>query len=134
MTHLNFENKNLIYSIKVINKFGYQAIIPSYGKDNLSRPLCCGRTYISYGQLDKAASELNRFNDYILENNYYDLPVVGIEPSCLLTFNDEYLSLKNINNIENIEILNGSQGTLYGSNAIGAVSYTQMTLPPNREV
>ena len=100
--NINFENKNLIYSIKVINKFGYQAIIPSYGKDNLSRPLCCGRTYISYGQLDKAASELNRFNDYILENNYYDLPVVGIEPSCLLTFNDEYLSLKNINNREKI--------------------------------
>ena len=101
--NINFENKNLIYSIKVLNKFGYQAIIPSYGKDNLSRPLCCGRTYISYGQLDKAASELNRFNDYILENNYYDLPVVGIEPSCLLTFNDEYLSLKNINNREKIK-------------------------------
>ena len=101
--NINFENKNLIYSIKVLNKFGYQAIIPSYGKDNLSRPLCCGRTYISYGQLDKAASELNRFNDYILENNYYDLPVVGIEPSCLLTFNDEYLSLKNINNREQIK-------------------------------
>ena len=101
--NINFENKNLIYSIKVINKFGYQAIIPSYGKDNLSRPLCCGRTYISYGQLDKAASELNRFNDYILENNYYDLPVVGIEPSCLLTFNDEYLSLKNVNNREKIK-------------------------------
>ena len=101
--NINFENKNLIYSIKVLNKFGYQAIIPSYGKDNLSRPLCCGRTYISYGQLDKAASELNRFNDYILKNNYYDLPVVGIEPSCLLTFNDEYLSLKNINNREQIK-------------------------------
>ncbi len=101
--NINFENKNLIYSIKVLNKFGYQAIIPSYGKDNLSRPLCCGRTYISYGQLDKAASELNRFNDYILENNYYDLPVVGIEPSCLLTFNDEYLSLKNIYNREKIK-------------------------------
>jgi len=101
--NINFENKNLVYTIKVLNKFGYQALIPSYGNDKLSRPLCCGRTYISYGQLDKAAAELNRFNEYVIENEYYDLPVVGIEPSCLLTFNDEYQSLKNINNREKIK-------------------------------
>ena len=101
--NINFENKNLIYAIKVLNKFKYQAVIPSFGGDKLKRPLCCGRTYISYGQLDKAAAELSRFNDYIIKNNYYNLPVVGIEPSCLLTFNDEYQSLKNINNREKIK-------------------------------
>ncbi|MDC1155977.1 FAD-binding and (Fe-S)-binding domain-containing protein [Candidatus Pelagibacter sp.] len=101
--NVNFENQNLIYSIKVLNKFGYQAIIPSFGKDKLDRPLCCGRTYISYGQLDKASNELNRFNDYIINNNYFNLPVVGIEPSCLLTFNDEYQKLKNVNNREKIK-------------------------------
>ena len=88
--NINFENENLVYAIKVLNKFGYQAVIPSFGKDKLKRPLCCGRTYISYGQLDKASEELNRFNDYVIQNNYINLPVVGIEPSCLLTFNDEY--------------------------------------------
>ena len=41
--NINFENKNLVYTIKVLNKFGYQALIPSYGNDKLSRPLCCGR-------------------------------------------------------------------------------------------
>ena len=101
--NVNFENQNLIYSIKVLNKFGYQAIIPSFSKDKLDRPLCCGRTYISYGQLDKASKELNRFNDYIINNNYFNLPVVGIEPSCLLTFNDEYQKLKNVNNKEKIK-------------------------------
>ena len=101
--NVNFENQNLIYSIKVLNKFGYQAIIPSFGKDKLDRPLCCGRTYISYGQLDKASKELNRFNDYIINNNYFNLPVVGIEPSCLLTFTDEYQKLKNVNNREKIK-------------------------------
>ena len=101
--NVNFENQNLIYSIKVLNKFGYQAIIPSFGKDQLDRPLCCGRTYISYGQLDKASKELNRFNDYIINNNYFNLPVVGIEPSCLLTFTDEYQKLKNVNNREKIK-------------------------------
>ncbi len=101
--NINFENENLVYAIKVLNKFGYQAIIPSFGKDKLKRPLCCGRTYISYGQLDKASEELNRFNDYVIQNNYVDLPVVGIEPSCLLTFNDEYQTLKNVNNREKIQ-------------------------------
>ena len=101
--NINFENENLVYAIKVLNKFGYQAVIPSFGKDKLKRPLCCGRTYISYGQLDKASEELNRFNDYVIQNNYVDLPVVGIEPSCLLTFNDEYQTLKNVNNREQIK-------------------------------
>ena len=101
--NVNFENENLVYAIKVLNKFGYQAVIPSFGKDKLKRPLCCGRTYISYGQLDKASEELNRFNDYVIQNNYINLPVVGIEPSCLLTFNDEYQTLKNVNNREQIK-------------------------------
>ncbi len=101
--NINFENENLVYAIKVLNKFGYQAVIPSFGKDKLKRPLCCGRTYISYGQLDKASEELNRFNDYVIQNKYVDLPVVGIEPSCLLTFNDEYQTLKNVNNREQIK-------------------------------
>ncbi len=101
--NINFENENLVYAIKVLNKFGYQAVIPSFGKDKLKRPLCCGRTYISYGQLDKASEELNRFNDYVIQNNYIDLPVVGIEPSCLLTFNDEYQTLKNVKNKEQIK-------------------------------
>ncbi len=101
--NINFENENLVYAIKVLNKFGYQAVIPSFGKDKLKRPLCCGRTYISYGQLDKASEELNRFNNYVIQNNYIDLPVVGIEPSCLLTFNDEYQTLKNVNNKEQIK-------------------------------
>ncbi len=101
--NINFENENLVYAIKVLNKFGFQAVIPSFGKDKLKRPLCCGRTYISYGQLDKASEELNRFNDYVIQNNYINLPVVGIEPSCLLTFNDEYQTLKNVNNREKIK-------------------------------
>ncbi len=101
--NVNFENENLVYAIKVLNKFGYQAVIPSFGKDKLKRPLCCGRTYISYGQLDKASEELNRFIDYVIQNNYIDLPVVGIEPSCLLTFNDEYQTLKNVKNREQIK-------------------------------
>ena len=96
--NINFEIKNIMYAIKVLNKFGYQAIIPSFDDSNLSRPLCCGRTYISFGQMDKAKYEMNRFTNYLTNNGYAQLPVVGIEPSCLLTFNDEFKSIKGINN------------------------------------
>ena len=101
--NINFEIKNIMYAIKVLNKFGYQAIIPSFDDSNLSRPLCCGRTYISFGQMDKAKYEMNRFTNYLVNNGYAKMPVVGIEPSCLLTFNDEYKSLKGIDKREQLQ-------------------------------
>ena len=101
--NINFEIQNLIYAIKVLNKFDYKAIIPNFDDDSLGRPLCCGRTYISYGQLDKAQAEMQRFTNYIINNNHASTPVVGIEPSCLLTFTDEFKSLKNIENKEKIK-------------------------------
>ena len=101
--NINFEIKNIMYAIKVLNKFGYQAIIPSFDDGNLSRPLCCGRTYISFGQMDKAKYEMNRFTNYLVNNGYAEMPVVGIEPSCLLTFNDEYKSLKGIDKREQLQ-------------------------------
>ena len=76
--NINFEIKNIMYAIKVLNKFGFEAIIPSFDDSNLSRPLCCGRTYISYGQMDKAKFEMNRVTDYLYENGYAEMPVVGI--------------------------------------------------------
>ena len=101
--NINFEIKNIMYAIKVLNKFGYQAIIPSFDDSNLSRPLCCGRTYISFGQMDKAKYEMNLFTNYLVNNGYAEMPVVGIEPSCLLTFNDEYKSLKGIDKREQLQ-------------------------------
>jgi len=100
--NINFEIQNLIYAIKVLNKFDYEVIIPHFEDQNLDRPLCCGRTYISYGQMDKAKDELNRFTNFIIKNNYNTMPVIGIEPSCLLTFSDEFKSLKGINDKDKI--------------------------------
>ena len=101
--NINFEIKNIMYAIKVLNKFGYQAIIPSFDDANLSRPLCCGRTYISFGQMDKARYEMNRFVNYLTNHGYAQMPVVGIEPSCLLTFNDEFKSIKGIDNRDQLQ-------------------------------
>ena len=39
---------------KIVKEALSKTIKTSFGKDKLNRALCCGRTYISYGQLDKA--------------------------------------------------------------------------------
>ena len=53
------------------------------------RPLCCGRTYLAVGMVDKARDEARRTLDALAG----DLPVIGLEPSCLLTLRDEFRSL-----------------------------------------
>src|ERR1700744_1248592 len=51
--------------------------------------LCCGRTYLAAGLVDKAREEARRTLK-LLDGT---LPVIGLEPSCLLTLRDEYRSL-----------------------------------------
>ena len=57
------------------------------------RPLCCGRTYISAGMLDHARAELQRTVAALAPLARRGLPIVGLEPSCLLTLRDEALHL-----------------------------------------
>ena len=57
------------------------------------RPLCCGRTYISAGLLDDARAEIQRTLAALAPFARRGLPVVGLEPSCLLTLRDEALHL-----------------------------------------
>ncbi len=58
-----------------------------------------------------------------LPRKYIRVLVDGIDMSDITSVGEEptYLDNLNLNNIKNIEILNGSQGPLYGSNAIGGV-------------
>jgi Fe-S oxidoreductase len=53
------------------------------------RPLCCGRTWLAAGMIDRARAEARR----TLAACAGDLPVVGLEPSCVMTLRDEFSSL-----------------------------------------
>jgi len=53
------------------------------------RPLCCGRTFLSAGLLDEAKAEAQRLVDALLPYAQRGLPIIGLEPSCLLTLRDE---------------------------------------------
>ena len=57
------------------------------------RVLCCGRTHLSVGRVDAArkhASDLVAALKPFLDR---EISVVGLEPSCLFTLKDEFLSL-----------------------------------------
>ena len=80
-----FEPENLRAAVKVLRAAGYRAIVPK----SEGRPLCCGRTWLAVGMVDKAREEARR----TMKAMSGDLPIVGLEPSCLLTLRDEYKSL-----------------------------------------
>ena len=80
-----FEPENLRAALKLLAAAGYRAVMPNTG----GRPLCCGRTWLAVGMVDKAREEAARTMRYLP----HDLPIVGLEPSCLMTLRDEYRSL-----------------------------------------
>lgn len=52
-------------------------------------PLCCGRTWISAGLLDQARATLARTVDVLAPLAANGLPILGLEPSCLLTLRED---------------------------------------------
>jgi Fe-S oxidoreductase len=84
-----FETANARAAVDVLQAAGYNVILPA----TAGRPLCCGRTFLSSGLVDEARSEVRRTLDALLPYVEAGTPVVGLEPSCLLTFRDEALSL-----------------------------------------
>ena len=80
-----FEPENLHAAIRVLRAAGFSPVVAGDG----GRPLCCGRTYLSAGLVDRARAEAQR----TLAALAGDRPVVGLEPSCLLTLRDEFVSL-----------------------------------------
>ena len=80
-----FEPENLRAAVRVLRAAGYRSVVP----ETKGRPLCCGRTFLSAGMVDKARTEARR----TMKRLEGDLPVIGLEPSCLMTLRDEFRSL-----------------------------------------
>ncbi|MBW4972959.1 FAD-binding oxidoreductase [Roseovarius mucosus] len=76
-------------ALRVLTRAGYE-VITAHAP---GRPLCCGRTYLAAGMIDKARAEARRTLDALLPHVRAGVPVVGLEPSCLLTLRDEFLTL-----------------------------------------
>lgn len=59
----------------------------------LADKVCCGRPMLSKGLLDDALAAAERNVQELDRFASRDVPIVGCEPSCLLTLRDEYLDL-----------------------------------------
>jgi FAD/FMN-containing dehydrogenase/Fe-S oxidoreductase len=81
-----FEPENARAALAVLRAAGYRVAV---ARDEGRRPLCCGRTYLTAGLVDEARGEARRTLDALRTARV----VVGLEPSCLLTFRDEYLAM-----------------------------------------
>ena len=72
-------------AVKVLERLGYSIIVPN--------AVCCGRPMLSAGMIDRArasaAANVDAVHPYVQQG----ARVVGLEPSCLLTFRDEYRDL-----------------------------------------
>ncbi len=72
-------------AIETLSKLGYQVIITDHQES--------GRSFISKGLLDQAKELAHQNVEFFKDKVTIDTPLVGIEPSALLTFRDEYLRL-----------------------------------------
>jgi Fe-S oxidoreductase len=86
-----FESDNARAAQTVLAAAGYQVHLVR-ALDG-ARPLCCGRTFLASGMVEQAQIEARRMFAALKPYLARDIPIIGLEPSCLLTLRDEYLSL-----------------------------------------
>jgi Fe-S oxidoreductase len=73
-------------AVQVLEALGYDVTL-------VERQGCCGRPAISKGLLSTARTWARRNVEALLPYARRGVPIVGTEPSCLLTFRDEYPDL-----------------------------------------
>ncbi len=82
-TFMNYNYPEIgIAAVEVLEAAGYSVELVNGG--------CCGRPMISKGLLEQAREQANANIDALYAYAERGIPIVGCEPSCLLTLRDEY--------------------------------------------
>jgi FAD/FMN-containing dehydrogenase/Fe-S oxidoreductase len=88
----NYNDSHIgIKAIELLETLGYEVIIPDISES--------GRTYISKGLLRTAKKITNKNIEKLSALVSDDCPLIGIEPSAILSFRDEYLDLSTSENL-----------------------------------
>lgn len=74
-----------IKAIQLLEKLGYEVIIPEHVES--------GRTWLSKGLLRDAKKIINKNLRLLTPLVSAEVPMIGVEPSAILTFRDEYIDL-----------------------------------------
>jgi Fe-S oxidoreductase len=93
--HLEPDNARAV--LQVLRAAGCKVHVagaPGSGIAEGERALCCGRTWLSAGDTDRARQEALRTLRALLPFARRGVPIVGLEPSCLLSLRDEFLALR----------------------------------------
>jgi Fe-S oxidoreductase len=77
-----FEPENSRAAVKVLQAAGRRVYAP--------QDICCGRTFLSVGLVEEAKHEARKMLEVLSPYVARGIPVVGLEPSCLLSLRDEF--------------------------------------------
>ncbi len=85
------EPENARAALKVLRAAGYTVHVP--GPADGGRPVCCGRTFFSAGLIDQAKAEAARLIAVLGPFAERGVPIVGLEPSCVLSLRDDLTAM-----------------------------------------
>ena len=84
-----FESENAHAAARVLRAAGYTLHTLRGRRDHY----CCGRTFLSVGMVEQARARASALVEALLPFAQAGVPIVGLEPACLLTLRDELLVL-----------------------------------------
>ena len=110
-------------AVKLLERLGYEVIIPEHIES--------GRAWLSKGLLREAQKIANKNISLLYPVISADTPLIGIEPSAILTFRDEYIDLASDDQLEAAKELSENVFTIDEFIAAeitkGAISKTSFT-------
>jgi FAD/FMN-containing dehydrogenase/Fe-S oxidoreductase len=87
-----FESANAQAAFDVLQAADYTVHVAAK-QDADGKHLCCGRTYLASGMVEEARVKASELLDALHPLVERGIPVVGLEPSCLLTLRDEMTTM-----------------------------------------
>ncbi len=85
-----FESEIAYAAARVLGAAGYAVHTLRRDKGHF----CCGRTFLSVGMVEQAKARAGELLDALLPFARAGVPIVGLEPSCLLSLRDEALVMR----------------------------------------
>jgi len=85
-----------ISAVTVLNALGFNVQLPPWN--------CCGRPLISKGMLPQARQKAEALIDTLYPYAVQGIPIIGLEPSCILTVKDDFQALIR-NNQDKINVI-----------------------------
>lgn len=81
-----FLPETLVAGVEVLEAAGFEVKVPQ-------QMLCCGRPLYDFGMLDQAKKQLLQIMNALKDDIINEVPIVGLEPSCVAVFRDELVNL-----------------------------------------